>query len=46
MRKRLGLAFFLFAWLASSLAALEHPSLLAWLSALHNLAAGLHLRPP
>lgn len=41
MRNRLGLAFFLFAWLASTLAALEHPSLLAWLSALHNLVLAL-----
>jgi protein-S-isoprenylcysteine O-methyltransferase Ste14 len=37
MRKRLGQAFFLFAFLVSSLAALEHPTLLAWLAALHNL---------
>jgi len=37
MRKRLGLVFFLFAFSVSALAALEHPSLLAWLSALHNL---------
>jgi len=37
MRKRLGLVFFLFAFLVSALAALEHPSLLAWFSALHNL---------
>ena len=38
MRSRLGLAFFLFAFLVSALAALEHPTPLAWLSALHNLA--------
>ena len=37
MRNRLGLGFFLFAFIAASLVALEHPTLLAWLSALHNL---------
>lgn len=37
-RARLGVSFFIFTWLVSAIAALEHPSLLAWLSALHNLA--------
>lgn len=31
-----GLLFFLFATILSSLAAVEHPTLLAWLSVLHN----------
>jgi len=38
MRDRLGLAFFLGAFLFSAFAALEHPTLLAWLASLHNLA--------
>jgi protein-S-isoprenylcysteine O-methyltransferase Ste14 len=36
MKDRLGLAFFTFAAVVSSLAAWEHPSILAWLAALHN----------
>lgn len=37
MRDRLGLAFFLGAFLLSAFIALEHPILLAWLASLHNL---------
>lgn len=41
MRKHLGLGFFLFAFIAASLVALQHPTWLAWLSALHNLLLAL-----
>lgn len=45
MKDRLGLAFFTFAAAISALAALEHPSVLAWLAALHNaILAGLYAR--
>lgn len=37
LRNRLGLAFFLLATWLSALSAFEQPTLLAWLSALHNL---------
>lgn len=36
MKERFGLAFFTFAAAVSILAAWEHPSILAWLAALHN----------
>ena len=40
-----GLAFFTFAAVISALAAWEHPSILAWLAALHNaILAGLYAR--
>ena len=45
MKERFGLAFFTFAAAVSILAAWEHPSLLAWLAALHNaILAGLYAR--
>lgn len=45
MKDRLGLAFFTFAAVISGLAAWEHPSILAWLAALHNaILAGLYAR--
>ncbi len=45
MKDRLGLAFFAFAAVISALAAWEHPSVLAWLAALHNaILAGLYAR--
>lgn len=45
MKDRLGLAFFTFAAVISALAAWEHPSILAWLAALHNIIlAGLYSR--
>lgn len=45
MKDRLGLAFFTFAAVISSLAAWEHPSILAWLATLHNaILAGLYAR--
>ncbi|MEN4098921.1 MAG: isoprenylcysteine carboxylmethyltransferase family protein [Anaerolineaceae bacterium] len=45
MKDRLGLAFFTFAAVVSALAAWEHPSILAWLAALHNaILAGLYAR--
>lgn len=45
MKDRLGLAFFTFATVVSALAAWEHPSILAWLAALHNaILAGLYAR--
>jgi protein-S-isoprenylcysteine O-methyltransferase Ste14 len=37
MRDRIGLAFFAFAAVVSFLAAWEHPALLAWLAAVHNV---------
>jgi protein-S-isoprenylcysteine O-methyltransferase Ste14 len=45
MKDRFGLAFFTFAAVVSALAAWEHPSILAWLVALHNaILAGLYAR--
>lgn len=45
MKDRLGLAFFTFTAVISGLAAWEHPSILAWLAALHNaILAGLYAR--
>lgn len=45
MKDRLGLAFFTFAAMISGLVAWEHPSLLAWLAALHNaILGGLYAR--
>lgn len=45
MKDRLGLAFFTFAAVVSGLAAWEHPSILAWLAALHNaILTGLYAR--
>ena len=49
MRDRIGLAFFTFAAVVSFLAAWEHPSLLAWLAAMHNaVLAAIYVRrkPP
>lgn len=37
MKDRLGLAFFTFAAVVSTLAAAERPSMLAWLAAIHNI---------
>jgi len=45
MKDRLGLAFFTFAAVVSALVAWEHPSILAWLAALHNaILAELYAR--
>ena len=49
MKDRLGLAFFAFAAVISTLAAWEEPSILAWLAALHNTILAIlyaHRRPP
>lgn len=44
-RDRMGLAFFIFATVVGGLAAWEHPTLLGWLYAVHNLLlAGCYLR--
>ncbi len=48
MKDRLGIAFFTFAAVVSGLFAWEHPTLLAWLAALHNAVLALiysHRKP-